>query len=150
MLKRIISGGQTGADQGFLEGARRVGIATGGTAPLYYRTEKGTEADLLRSYGLVESPYWTYPPRTEQNVKDSDGTIWLGDTKSAGYKCTIKACKKFGKEWDIYLDPERLAEWILEWNIQILNGAGHRESTHPGIYQRAIDLVITTFGRGDD
>ena len=32
-VARVISGGQTGADRGGLEGARRVGAQTGGWAP---------------------------------------------------------------------------------------------------------------------
>jgi hypothetical protein len=36
---KIISGGQTGADQGGLEGARLLGIQTGGTAPYNWMTD---------------------------------------------------------------------------------------------------------------
>ena len=50
--KKIISGGQTGADLGALVGARRVGIETGGTAPKGFRTDRGLQP-VLRQYGLV-------------------------------------------------------------------------------------------------
>jgi len=51
---RIISGGQTGADLGGLVGARRIGIETGGTAPRGYKTEKGSQVDALKAFGLIE------------------------------------------------------------------------------------------------
>ena len=41
MLECIISGGQTGADQGGLLAARKSGIQTGGWCPLGWRTELG-------------------------------------------------------------------------------------------------------------
>jgi len=151
MLKQIISGGQTGADQGFLEGARRVGIATGGTAPKLYRTEKGTEPDLLKAYGLVESPFWTYPPRTEENVMNANGTVWMGRTSSPGYQLTYKMCvKNYRKPWIENPSAIALAEFVDHYKIEVLNGAGNRESKNPGIYQLTIDLVIATFGKGDD
>jgi hypothetical protein len=39
MLERVISGGQTGADQGGLRAARACGIPTGGWAPRGWLTE---------------------------------------------------------------------------------------------------------------
>lgn len=57
MLTKIISGGQTGADEGGLEGARLLGIPTGGTAPKGYRTENGPNLTLRDTYGLVE--HWS-------------------------------------------------------------------------------------------
>ena len=51
---KIISGGQTGADLGGLEGARDAGIETGGWAPAGYRTEIGDQEELLKGFGLKE------------------------------------------------------------------------------------------------
>jgi hypothetical protein len=76
---KIISGGQTGVDQGALYGARECGIKTGGTAPRHWITENGSEKELLESFGLIEGEYDTkvYPKRTMKNVDDSDGTICI-------------------------------------------------------------------------
>lgn len=153
MLKKVISGGQTGADQGGLEGAYSLGIATGGTAPKLYRTEAGCNPTLLRDkYGLKESPYWSYPPRTEENVKEADGTVWIGNI-SPGYHCTKKAVIEYKAKgvgiteyWVENLTPEQLAEWVEENQIEVLNVAGNRESTNPGIYEKTKLLIIQAFG----
>jgi ribosomal protein L33 len=47
MLKKIISGGQTGADQAALDVAINLGIPHGGWIPKGRKTEKGT---LLNTY----------------------------------------------------------------------------------------------------
>jgi len=72
---RIISGGQTGADQGGLIAARELGIPSGGTAPKDWLTESGSNEQLLRSFGLVECAEPGYDARTRKNVVDSDGTL---------------------------------------------------------------------------
>lgn len=147
-LHKILSGGQSGADQGGLEGAYLLGIATGGTAPKLYRTDEGCKPELLRDkYGLKESPYWTYPPRTEENVKDSDGTLWVGNTNSPGFKLTSSLCiRKYGKPWIENPSPESLAKWVEENKIEVLNVAGNRESKNLGIYERTKNLIISAFG----
>ena len=83
---KIISGGQTGADQGGLLAARDLGWETGGTAPYNWMTEKGPAEALLRSFGLVAGPHDpnTYPIRTALNAKNSDVTIWFGTKNSPG------------------------------------------------------------------
>src|SRR3546814_12294289 len=68
----VISGGQTGADQGGLLGARAAGVRTGGTAPRDWRTEDGA-APWLAEVGLVASPRNTYAARTRTNAGTADG-----------------------------------------------------------------------------
>jgi len=99
MIKKIISGGQTGADQGGLEAAWELGLLTGGTAPYNFMTEIGPEFDKLKKFGLSPGPYdpRTYPKRTELNVKNSDGTLIFGNTNSPGSKLTISLCQKLNK-----------------------------------------------------
>ncbi len=76
-LRKIISGGQTGADMGGLLAAKELGLETGGTAPGGYKTEKGRNLDLRDIYGLTQ--FGTYPQRTRINVRDSDATVIFGD-----------------------------------------------------------------------
>src|SRR3546814_1555156 len=68
----VISGGQTGADQGGLLGARDAGVRTGGTAPRDWRTEDGA-APWLAEFGLVESQRKSYAARTRANAEAADG-----------------------------------------------------------------------------
>lgn len=144
---RIISGGQTGADQGGLEAAFLLAIKTGGTAPHTYRTEAGPNPELLKEkYGLKESPRWDYPPRTRKNAEDSDATVWIGDTDSAGYRCTEQAVTDY-QDINMLVNPtaKELAEWVDTWEIQVLNIAGNRESKNPGIYQKTLNIVLEAF-----
>lgn len=150
MIKKIISGGQTGADQGGLFWARKNGLATGGTAPLNYRTEEGL-APWLKNYGLEMDGSWFYQPRTEKNVVEGDGTLIFGNPNSAGSRLTEKLCEKHGKpcfimEWDATCEPtvedrEALRTWVQEFSIRVLNVAGNRESTNPGITQAVQDFL---------
>ena len=72
MIKKIISGGQTGADRAALDSAIKLGIPHGGWIPKGRITENGP---LPEKYQLQEMPTISYPRRTEQNVIDSDGTL---------------------------------------------------------------------------
>ena len=49
MIERVISGGQTGSDQGRLRAARACSIATGGGAPRGWLTEAGPALRLSAS-----------------------------------------------------------------------------------------------------
>lgn len=98
MLRKIISGGQTGADQGALMAAVELGLETGGWIPQGWRTEKGREEWLSRM-GLIQTPEFTYPKRTEHNVKAADATFLFGNAKSPGCKLTLNLCRDYGKPY---------------------------------------------------
>lgn len=134
MVKKVISGGQTGADQGGLKAAWALGILTGGWIPKGWRTDNGPDPGLA-IYGLVETADDGYPNRTKRNVKDSNGTVLFGDISSPGCKLTIKLCRNIEhiRPYICNPTPSELREWIEEHNIHILNVAGNRERTHPGI-----------------
>ena len=141
-VKRIVSGGQTGADQTGLEVAKELGLETGGTAPKGYRTETGPNLALRDIYGLKESIHWNYSYRTYVNVMDADGTVIFGDRNSAGSKQTIGDCSANGKRFLINPTSERLREWIEEKNIQTLNVAGNRLSKNPGVVKLVRDTLM--------
>lgn len=143
MIIKIISGGQTGADQGALIAAARAGIATGGWAPRDFRTETGPQPMLGTLYGLKEHRSADYPARTAANVKDSDGTIWFGTTTSRGYSCTRNAAHRARKPFTLATTPQAFAEWVNLNNIRTLNVAGNRESVQFGI-RNAVQMFLTT------
>lgn len=149
-LEKIISGGQTGADQGGLEAGHLLGLATGGTAPKGYRTEIGPQPALLKTYGLVEARTDSYTYRTEQNVADSDATIWFGWTMSPGYKCTKRCCDLHKKPFWHNPDISALRRLLQTYNVKVLNVAGNRESRHEGIYVEVRDYLVDALGGGDD
>ncbi len=147
-LTRIISGGQTGADQAGLFVAERFGIPTGGWAPHGWRTSEGAAPTLLRDrFHLQEHP-GDYPDRTFANVRDSDATLRLAvDFQTPGDLCTLRAIQHFRKPWlDIDLahptPASEIAGWLAALNIRVLNVAGNRERREtPGVF-RAACLVL--------
>lgn len=147
MITKIISGGNTGADQAGLRAARRLGIATGGVAPKGWRTEAGA-APWLGEWGLVESRSPSYQVRTKENVQAADGTVIFGipspgsnQTKSLAGVLHVPWIW-FGGKLD---DPEQrrqFRDWIEEHGIQVLNVAGNRESVNPGIGERVEGFLV--------
>ena len=145
MIKKVISGGQTGADMGGLFAAStHPGVETGGWAPKGFLTEAGPKKTLGKKYKLKETKSPTYPPRTKRNVLGSDGTLWFGETQSRGAFLTIKLCHPHDRPVKrIRYSPANrrsplreipgIVKWIKSHNIEVLNIAGNRESKNPGI-----------------
>lgn len=146
-LQKIISGGQTGADLGGLVAARRLGIATGGTAPKGFRTEKGPQVDALTSYGLVEHPSANYQARTRQNVQDADATLIIATAPdSDGTRLTMKFCDQYQKPYlVVHPDSDDAANVIQDFlsrvRPSILNIAGNRESLSPGLERKTANIL---------
>ncbi len=150
-LYKVISGGQTGADEAGLSAARMFKLETGGTAPANFQTEAGPNPKLAE-YGLVA--VGDYASRTVRNVRDSDGTLILAyNLQSPGTVLTRRTCfneDKFFCEIDIdqLVSNDRLttdefkaevqrlgkraAKFVVDNHIQILNIAGNREIQHSG------------------
>lgn len=144
---KIISGGQTGADQGALVGAAHVGIPTGGWMPRGFLTELGPCPDLAATYGLREHPSPLYPPRTRQNVLDANGTIWVGPVAdSRGYRRTELEALKAERPFLVHPTAEELREWVRHFRIEILNVAGPRASRDSNAHRCAAELIIHAFG----
>ena len=74
LLRKIISGGQTGADRAGLDFAIEVGVAHGGYVPKGRKAEDGR---IHEKYALTELATNSYPERTKRNVRESDGTAYL-------------------------------------------------------------------------
>lgn len=96
MISKIISGGQTGADQGGLSAAIILNIKTGGTAPKGYRTQAGS-ASWLNKLGLLEHSSSDYAPRTQH----WQHLYHRGDDNMK--KEVVKTAKKMYKDFDLYL-----------------------------------------------
>lgn len=132
---KVISGGQTGADQGGLEAAKELGLDTGGWAPYGWKTESGPQEELLRSYGLKHCLEPGYPARTKRNIEDADLTVIFGKADSPGSKLTHKLCVELGKPFAVNPLAGHLRELIRKYSVQTLNVAGNRESVCPGIQE---------------
>lgn len=153
MLSKVISGGQTGADMGGLEAARRSGLETGGWMPEGFRTEEGYHPEYADIYGLREIPGGDYRARTIRNVEDSDGTIVISpNANSSGTRLTLKTAKARNKPlfpaFLVMADDlqiARIAEWIRASAVQTLNVAGNRESVTPGLHEFVEELLVQVF-----
>lgn len=137
-LRKIMSGGQTGADRTGLECARDRGFATGGWVPQGCRTDVGDDPTLL-DFGCTETISRGYKTRTHLNTRDSHITVWFGNTNSPGFFCTQNGCKEYGRKM---VDNPTLGEFrfICE-TYEVVNIAGNRESSNPGV----VDLVRAAF-----
>jgi hypothetical protein len=136
---RIISGGQTGADQGGLIAAQLAYIETGGFAPKGFYTEKGPNLKL-KEWGLVDSGK-DYIGRTALNAESSDVTLWFGKNDSPGYYATLRSCKKANKPFIDVTDfsIEQIKNIIK--NYSIVNIAGNRESKNIGIQEKVKNIM---------
>ena len=147
MLTKIISGGQTGADQAALDVAIKDNIPHGGWIPKGRKTENGI---LPEKYHLQEMPTASYPKRTEKNILDSDGTLIFSRGKlTGGSALTRKLAKQHSKPW-LHIDLDKVAEteadlviagWIDKHEIQILNVAGPRASKDTGIHDIVMEIL---------
>ena len=140
---KIISGFQTGVDNIGLEVAKDLGYETGGTAPRgffqettnanpqtakYYNVTEITpeaQTDYTKRTGKTDS----YTARTEQNVINSDGTVYFNySDDSKGLQATKREADKLGKPFLANPTAEELKAWLAANNIKTLNVAGNRGS----------------------
>jgi hypothetical protein len=147
MVKKIISGGQTGVDQAALDVAIKLGISHGGWIPKGRLTENGMLDD---KYQLKELETAHYNKRTEQNVIDSDGTLILSHGElTGGSDYTRDMVLRHGRPW-LHIDinktesfqaARQIRSWITEQEIKVLNVAGPRASKDPSIYRSTTDIL---------
>lgn len=158
-VARIISGGQTGADQGALAAAHELGLTTGGAMPLGFMTEAGPRPEFAALYGMRELIEPDPLVRTQINVCESDGTLILGDADFGGSRATQEFCAAQGKP--SYVLPWRpgapaplsalpdICHWLAEKAIRTLNVAGNRESEAPGIFAMTRDVLLAALRAQD-
>lgn len=152
---KIISGGQTGIDRLGLEVGKELGLETGGTTTPGYYTENGRD-ESLKDFGVTEiSPELQagrkgrefYLPRTEQNVLNSDGTVYFStDEDSAGRIATQRFAKQHNKPFLLNPTSQELAQWLVDNNIDTLNVAGNRGSkVSPEFDSQVRDTIRNAF-----
>src|SRR5262245_4712949 len=144
-VKKIISGGQTGADMGALVAARELGLESGGFAPKGWFTENGPQEAFLRSFGLIECDEDGYPARTRRNVASSDGTLLVGRYHAGGSRLTYELATQLNKPLFLVTcaNPRNMTPnqsryddircWLENHQIRTLNVDENRESELAGI-----------------
>lgn len=143
-IQRIVSGGQTGVDRAALDVAIELGIEHGGWCPRGRLSEDGP---IASKYELTEMDSKDYAKRTEQNVIDSDGTLIIYQQRlQGGTLLTQKLAKRHEKPYfririDAKTDVGRFLDWLDANAIRVLNVAGPRASSHPGIAAQSSDIL---------
>lgn len=144
-IRRIISGGQTGADRAGLDFALAHNIPIGGWCPKGRRAEDGI---VPGRYPLQEHPHPAYQPRTIQNILEADFTVVFARSPlSPGSRFTLNQCQRHGKKhlWLAnFPDAETDASCLnaaLRGFDGVLNVAGSRESKCPGIHQHVLRVL---------
>lgn len=146
-LQKIISGGQTGVDQAALSVALESGIECGGWCPPGRVCESGK---IPVRFPLTETPYDRSEKagdvprslRSEWNVRDADATLIIKSQcipSDKGTEWTIQCIALYRKlSLIVNLDEgsasQKIADWLRENKIQVLNVAGPSEKTVRGIY----------------
>jgi hypothetical protein len=147
MIKKIISGGQVGADQAALDVAIRYGIPHGGWIQKGRKTQNGI---LPLKYRLKEMSTASFKDRIEQNVIDSHGSVIVTHgALTGGADYCRKMAQKHGRPC-LHIDLNTISEftaaarlnaWIKENNIEILNVNGSRSSEDSSIYKDTMDII---------
>jgi hypothetical protein len=154
-LSKVVSGGQTGVDQGALRGALARGVGIGGWCPPGRVCEGGTIPGVFplretpddRSAKAPEVPR---SQRTEWNARDSDATLILRparfDQPDAGTEWAAECARRLGRpvtECDPARPGEvaRVRDWLTRHGVSTLNVAGPSERTCPGIGAAAEQFV---------
>ena len=132
LVRKIVSGGQTGVDRAALDVAIYLGIEHGGWCPAGKVAEDGLIPEIYR---LAETESSDYAERTERNVIDSDGTLILfWKVISGGSLLTERLARKHCRPC-LALDLSQSTDigvaqnWLVQSAIAVLNVAGPRESS---------------------
>jgi hypothetical protein len=137
MIRKIVSGGQTGADRAALDWAIANGIEHGGWCP---KGRKAEDGPIPVRYELRETESAHYLVRTEKNVMTSDATliVTMKSDLTGGSLRTANFARRHRKPF-LHVhkgEPEpgkKLSDFVKAHHIQTLNVAGPRGSSEPEV-----------------
>jgi hypothetical protein len=132
VIRKIVSGGQTGADRTALDWAIGRGIEHGGWCPAARRAEDGV---IPERYSLWQTPSRDYRQRTKWNVRDSDATLIITPSPNltGGSLFTQECARNLSRPY-LHVYPgtmwrERVRVFVETNPIRVLNVAGPRASS---------------------
>ena len=151
MIRKVISGGQTGADIAGLKAAQFCGLETGGWMPCGFKTQVGNKPEYEVLYGMQQTDSEMYTTRTILNVAQSDATIrFAKNWTSPGEMLTLKAINEFKRphfdvSYGIYTEIPQVLAWLLKNGVKTLNVAGNSERIYPGMEDFVFDYLVELF-----
>jgi len=152
LVRKIVSGGQTGVDRAALDAALAARFPCGGWCPADRSAEDGP---IPTTYPLTPLAIGGLRERTRQNVIDSDGTLIVCDGTltrgelTGGTQLTSRVAQEHGRPL-LVIDASKLpagraieaiAAWIDASGIGILNVAGPRASGWPQGYAYTREVI---------
>jgi len=164
-LTRVVSGGQTGADQAGLRAALAAGLTTGGWIPSGFITSTGAQPELGVRYQLKALPATSNPlasqyiARSQRNVDESDGTVVFRLHASPGTDKTIGYART--GQWTTCPEPvsnpyrpvcvisalhldmvTTVMDFVTRHNIGTLNVAGHRADANDALFEDGVFNIL--------
>jgi hypothetical protein len=146
MIKKIISGGQTGVEIAALDAARRLDIPHEGWC---YRNRKTDGGVLPEHYNVREIKNPSYFERLEKNIIDSDGTVVITyDQLGVGSKAVKDLADKHNKtvlnvnlsEHPLNHTVSLIRKWMTNHKIDTIYFTGSKTSR--GRSTKIYDVVI--------
>jgi hypothetical protein len=155
-LKKIISGGQTGADRAALDVGLEYGVEVGGWVPHGRMAEDGRIADGYP--GLVQTDTSDPTERTMRNVQTADATLIVSHgALTGGSRLTLEEARRQLKP-ALHVDLQilgftsavaRVREWLATENPVVLNVAGPRASEDGDIYSDVATLLRASLSHSE-
>ncbi|MFK7767998.1 MAG: putative molybdenum carrier protein [Mariniblastus sp.] len=170
-LIKIVSGAQTGVDRAALDVAIFLDIAHGGWCPLGRRAEDGSIPAIYqlqetpqRNYAIRTEKNVVQSDGTlilfrDQISGGTELTIKFAKKHKRPFFCVDLSCSDSNLDSDLISDPGlgqkpdadpvpepandvALLDWIVQNNIGVMNVAGPRESSSPGIAKLAEAFLV--------
>ena len=152
LLRKIVTGGQTGVDRAALDAALASQFPCGGWCPADRSAEDGV---IPATYPLTPLPGGGLRERTRQNVIDSDGTLIVcdgtltGGELTGGTQLTWRVAQEQGRallvidaaKFPVGRAAEAVIAWINTSGIEVLNVAGPRESGWAQAYAYTREVI---------
>ncbi len=145
MIRKVVSGGQTGVDRAALDCALKLDIEVGGWCPAGRRSEDGRIPDR---YPLTETDSKNYAVRTRYNARDSDGTLIVSPLPLTGGTALTRSLAGSEDRPVLVVDlndkndsAPQFVEWIKLHKIETLNVAGPRASSDTTLYERSCKVL---------
>ena len=129
MIKKVISSGQEGAEQGGLASAFLCNIETGGYCPKGFKTIDSNRPDM-HVFGLKEIDSDKFKPSVEKNIEECDSIIFIGSSnKSKLEQSILDLCNHSNKPlFEVNIsnpqDKRDLQLWMIANNTKVVYVTG--------------------------
>jgi Circularly permutated YpsA SLOG family len=147
-LKKIISGGRSGAEWAALDAAIELDIPYGGWVSRGRQTPDGPVPDKYKVLEELPSPAFT--DRAEKNVSESDGTVLFTHGKRTTETKLLEKITGKHRRYFLHIDLSELPlhmaasvlrAWVDKHGIEVLNVTGPRPIGDPTIYLEVYKVV---------